>query len=40
LALERAAKEVPDKFGTVDSLINNAGLQRKHNLKKPTPVDF
>jgi uncharacterized oxidoreductase len=39
-ALERAAKEVPDKFGAVDCLINNAGVQRKHDLTKPTPLDF
>src|SRR5476649_844592 len=39
-ALERAAKEVPDKFGAVDCLINNAGVQRMHDLKKATPLDF
>jgi uncharacterized oxidoreductase len=39
-ALERAAKEVPEKFGAVDCLINNAGVQRKHDLTKPTPLDF
>jgi uncharacterized oxidoreductase len=39
-ALERAAKEVPEKFGTVDCLINNAGVQRMHDLTKPIPLDF
>jgi uncharacterized oxidoreductase len=39
-SLERASKEVPDKFGAVDCLINNAGVQRQHDLKKPTPLDF
>ena len=39
-ALVRAAKEVPGKFGAVDCLINNAGVQRKHDLTKPTPLDF
>jgi uncharacterized oxidoreductase len=39
-ALMRAAKELPDKFGTVDCLINNAGVQRTHDLTKPTPLDF
>lgn len=40
VALERASKEVPDRFGTVDCLINNAGVQRQHDLKKSTPLDF
>ena len=40
LALVRAAKEVPEKFGALDCLINNAGVQRQHDLTKPTPVDF
>ena len=39
-ALERAAKEVPDKFGAVDCLINNAGVQRMHDLTESTPLDF
>lgn len=39
-ALERAAKEVPDKFGALDCLINNAGVQRRHDLKKSTSLDF
>jgi len=39
-ALERAASEVADTFGPVDCLINNAGVQRMHDLKKPTPLDF
>ena len=39
-ALARAAKEVPEKFGVVDCLINNAGVQRMHDLTKSTPLDF
>jgi uncharacterized oxidoreductase len=40
LALERAAKEVPERFGAVDCLINNAGVQRKHDLTRSTSLDF
>lgn len=40
MALERAANEVPRRFGAVDCLINNAGVQRTHDLTKPTPLDF
>jgi uncharacterized oxidoreductase len=39
-ALGRAAREVPEKFGAVDCLINNAGVQRQHDLTKPAPLDF
>jgi len=39
-ALERAAREVPGRFGAVDCLINNAGVQRMHDLTGRTPVDF
>lgn len=39
-ALVRAANEVPERFGAVDCLINNAGVQRTHDLTKSTPIDF
>jgi NADP-dependent 3-hydroxy acid dehydrogenase YdfG len=32
-ALERAAKEVTEKFGTVDCLVNNAGVRRSEHPK-------
>jgi len=39
-ALARAAEEVPARFGPVDCLINNAGVQRQHDLTRPVPLDF
>lgn len=39
-ALARAAEEIPAKFGPVDCLINNAGVQRVFDLTQPTPLDF
>jgi len=39
-ALARAAQEVPERFGAVDCLINNCGVQRMHDLREPTALDF
>jgi uncharacterized oxidoreductase len=39
-AVARAAHDVPETFGPVDCLINNAGVQRTFDLRQPTPLDF
>lgn len=39
-ALARAAQEIPAKFGAIDCLINNAGVQRIFDLRQPTPLEF
>lgn len=39
-ALAKAAKELPEKFGPIDCLINNAGVQRIQVLREPQPLDF
>lgn len=38
--IEAAAKEVNDKFGRIDILINNAGITRDSTLKKMTPEQW
>lgn len=39
-ALSRASKEIPEKFGMIDCLINNAGVQRVFDLQEPQSTDF
>ena len=38
--IENAAKAVFDKFGSIDILINNAGITRDSTLKKMTPEQW
>lgn len=38
--IEKAAKNVFDKFGAIDILINNAGITRDSTLKKMTPEQW
>lgn len=38
--IEAAAKSVFDKFGSIDILINNAGITRDSSLKKMTPEQW
>jgi Short-chain dehydrogenase involved in D-alanine esterification of lipoteichoic acid and wall teichoic acid (D-alanine transfer protein) len=39
-ALARAAEELPAKYGPIDTLVNNAGVQRMFDLRQPVPPDF
>jgi uncharacterized oxidoreductase len=39
-ALTRAVEEIPAKFGALDCLVNNAGMQRVFDLRQPVPLDF
>ena len=39
-ALKRAATELPQKFGAIDCLINNAGVQRVHDFTGKVDLDF
>ncbi|MCL2040107.1 MAG: 3-oxoacyl-ACP reductase FabG [Bacteroidetes bacterium] len=38
--IEKAAKDVFNKFGSIDILINNAGITRDSTLKKMTPEQW
>lgn len=39
-AVARAAEELPEKFGPIDCLINNAGVQRMFDLRQGVAPDF
>ena len=39
-ALQHAAEALPQKFGPIDCLVNNAGVQRMHEMRSKVALDF